>query len=280
MRAENQPPEISENHATGEIAEIFADIRRSFEAPIVNQIYRRMAGIPGCLDWAWSCVGPVVGSGDLEREARVLLKQLPIREPGKITPQQLRAVGIDEIGVRAINGVFDAYNRTNPMNLIAVQMLCVLLENGRGAPSRGEHRPGKPAPAQQTLPTLVDLESMDFKSREALLDLARLASEGPTDVVPTLFRHFGEWPGFLVVARDAIAPLGQDGGIGQTAKELTKLANIFASNIAAATEYDGAGVPAPSNREAEQLGNLLTGFTMAISRMIVIGHWLRTSMPR
>src|SRR5207249_2369114 len=51
--------EISERAATGEIAAIYAELRATLGVPLVNLVFRHMATVPGCLEWAWRCLAPL-----------------------------------------------------------------------------------------------------------------------------------------------------------------------------------------------------------------------------
>jgi len=56
-------PALREQDATGEVAEIFADLRATLGVPFVNLIRRHLATMPGMLDWAWAVVKPLHGTG-------------------------------------------------------------------------------------------------------------------------------------------------------------------------------------------------------------------------
>ena len=53
----NPVPAVTEAAAIGDIAEIFADIRRVLGVGVVNLIWRHLATIPGALPWAWEQCG-------------------------------------------------------------------------------------------------------------------------------------------------------------------------------------------------------------------------------
>jgi hypothetical protein len=63
---------ITEAAATGEIAEIFADIRGVLGVAVVNLIWRRLATIPRALSWAWGTLRPLYVDGTLTAEAAAL----------------------------------------------------------------------------------------------------------------------------------------------------------------------------------------------------------------
>ena len=52
-------PSVLETAATGEIAEIYADIRGTLGTSVVNLIWRNLATMPDALPWTWSAVRPL-----------------------------------------------------------------------------------------------------------------------------------------------------------------------------------------------------------------------------
>src|SRR5438046_7301383 len=63
-------PSILESEARGEIADIYADIRKVLGTSVVNLIWRNLATMPGALGWTWSTVRPLyLGDGPLHAEA-------------------------------------------------------------------------------------------------------------------------------------------------------------------------------------------------------------------
>ena len=57
-------PSVLETSATGEIADIYSDIRATLGTSVVNLIWRNLATMPGALQWTWSTVRPLyVGAG-------------------------------------------------------------------------------------------------------------------------------------------------------------------------------------------------------------------------
>src|SRR5258707_15279284 len=63
-------PSILESEARGEIADIYADIRKVLGTSVVNLIWRNLATMPGALEWTWSTVRPLyLGDAPLHAEA-------------------------------------------------------------------------------------------------------------------------------------------------------------------------------------------------------------------
>ena len=271
--------EVSEESASGLTREIYQDMRRCFDAPIVNLIYRRIAADPATLGWVWGTLRPIIVSGELERRAAELLGALDQSEPSPISADQLRSVGIDDESLSTIRRVLDTYNRTNPMNLIAAKMVELALDDRREAtPFSGEmvaHHGNTPV----SLPPMIDVTQMQSKAQSAMLRLARAASRGSSDIVPSLFRHFGDWPGFIELAAASIHPLTHGSAMAGLVEELGRGAGVAASRLSEAATVPRDGLPAPIGPARDDLYALLRLFPNPICGMILIGFWLRRALP-
>ena len=63
-------PSVLESDAKGDIADIYADIRKVLGTSVVNLIWRNLATMPGALEWTWSTVRPLYrGDAPLHAEA-------------------------------------------------------------------------------------------------------------------------------------------------------------------------------------------------------------------
>src|SRR2546430_12469699 len=70
MAGQESVPSVLEAEASGEIAGIYADIRKVLGTSVVNLIWRNLATMPGALPWAWSTVRPLyLGDAPLHAEA-------------------------------------------------------------------------------------------------------------------------------------------------------------------------------------------------------------------
>jgi len=56
-------PALAESAATGETAELFADIRAIVGVRVVNLVWRHLGTIDGALPWAWAAVKPLYLQG-------------------------------------------------------------------------------------------------------------------------------------------------------------------------------------------------------------------------
>ena len=73
--------EVLEKDATGEIAHIYAEIRRLWGVPNVTTIVRHVASVPGVLEWYWSIIGPANACGDFQETALGMVDTLATEPP-------------------------------------------------------------------------------------------------------------------------------------------------------------------------------------------------------
>jgi hypothetical protein len=126
----NDPvPAITEANATGEIAEIFADIRRVLRVDVVNLIWRHLATIPGALPRAWESLRPLYVDGTIGAEAAALQRDLNFPRLPPFPREVLAAAGLLDDDIRTIRNILAAYDRTNAMALVALSTLSLSLED-------------------------------------------------------------------------------------------------------------------------------------------------------
>src|SRR5437660_12920588 len=110
-------PSILESEARGEIADIYADIRKVLGTSVVNLIWRNLATMPGALEWTWSTVRPLyLGAAPFHAESvrrTIALPDLP-----GFSADTLRAAGVDEADQAIIGHVLDSYQYTNALALV------------------------------------------------------------------------------------------------------------------------------------------------------------------
>ena len=268
--------EIADADATGRTREIYDDFKASIGLPMVNLVYRHMATTPGCLEWAWALLRPHFVGGAFARGAEALIAGLELGERWPMTRDDLRDAGVDAAAEDTITRTLDAYNRANPMNLIALATLSRDLENRA---SEGDELPPEtgPLPPRLTsaLPPMANVSALPKQTQDVLGILATQAGVGGTAVVPTLYRHLTEWPGYLDIAVSAAALLVDNGSLDREASVLQEEAHR-AANLMPRYATD---LPAPSASQWENLLGLIDLFPTLIARMIVISVHLCRSMP-
>jgi hypothetical protein len=269
--------QVPEAAAQGRIREIYTDFRSILAAPTVNLIYRHMATEPGCLEWSWATLRPMFVSDAIPAAARSLVASRAVPRPENPIPRDaLRAAGVDAEAEAAATAVLDAYNHANPMNLIALAVLEQALHGDTGThrdpPATGAAHTPRVAPV---LPSMINPASVDPDTAALLRRLARQGNGQDEGVVPSAYLHLVPWPPLLRLIEQTTQRLidreDVDGASGAVAAR--------AATLAAGLRRPATGLPPPTGAAAECITNLNAFFPKALSRMIVIGGWLRGSLP-
>src|SRR5580698_6494522 len=109
--------ELSEDAATGRIAEIYDEIRRFSGVPYVSSLQRYLATMPGVLEWAWGAVRPAMVSGVIPETGWRLARAVRIPALPRVSAAVLRTWGVDTAGLTAIRNIAENFVRVSPVNL-------------------------------------------------------------------------------------------------------------------------------------------------------------------
>ena len=279
---ESTPPgallaELPEAEASGALRHIYAEIRRLSAVPMVALIYRHLATIPGALEWAWELLEPAMRAGVVQQSAWQLAERARVPRQPAIPAAALRAAGIDEADQRAIAQVLDAYNRANPVNLMAVRCLSLHLGGSVHDAGPASWPAWQPPAAVASLPPMVNPQAMAPVVRElAVLLTDRGAAEAPSPLWPSLYRHLAHWPAFLAYAAVVVPPEFEaiDAAATRLRQQVDDAAATLAPRLRPAREH-----PAPTGDRACQLQSAITQFSLRIPEMAVIGNLLRGALP-
>jgi hypothetical protein len=204
-------PSVLETAATGEIAEVYSDIRRTLGTSVVNLVWRNLATIQGALPWAWSAVRPLY-LGAAAGHAEAVRRTLRLPETTKLSAKVLAAVGIDGSARGEIHAILDSYNHTN---VLALVVLSALLE--RHDPSGGQAvdvtKANAPVPVRTELPALPAMMALPGEVRHLIDELNRYGEDGAPYLIASMYRHLAYWPAYLAIIRDLLAPLQADGSL-------------------------------------------------------------------
>lgn len=255
-------PAVVEAQATGEIAEIFADIRATYRIGVVNLIWRHLAHFEGALPWAWASVKPLYVSGHVAAAADALRAGRPLPAAPAVPAAAWACIGLDPAPVR---DVIAAYDRSNPMALAALTLLRESTEPGFAA--EGEPRaPHFTQEAPIPLPALLDLDAMPPHAAEMVLALNTMGSTAQRPILASMYRHLAHWPGALALAHGVLAPLHARGELQAAIAATRNLARAEARRMA------GLLPRLPPPPDLPRVNAALDGFTQdAIGRMVVNG---------
>jgi hypothetical protein len=201
-------PAVTEAAATGEIADIFADIRQVYRVGVVNLIWRHLATFPGALPWVWQSVRPLYVDGTIEREAAALRASIAVPELPAFPASALVAAGLSGHDLDQIRAILAAYDRTNAMALIALSAVgCKIAGvSGDAAIASGSELPFAPAP-ELGLPPLPSPSELSPATAELVLTMNRIGAKRDDAILASMYRHLAHWPAYLELAWTMLAPL-------------------------------------------------------------------------
>jgi hypothetical protein len=260
-------PAIREADATGAVAAIFADIRAVFGVGVVNLIWRHLAVFPGGLEWAWGSLRPLYAEGHMPAAAARLRARLTLPTLPEIPREALEAAGVPAEALGPIHAILAAYDRTNPMALVALTLLQEAAKPGftpGPLPKPMAHDTAEALP----LPPLPDLSALAPSTAALVLRLNAIGA-GEAPILASMYRHLGYWPGYLALAWAVLAPLDAR-------------AIIAAGQAAAREEARALGSLLPPQLPPPPPGVLpaLEAFTAdAIGRMVPLCAILRRVSP-
>ncbi len=271
-------PSIPEAEATGDIAALYADIRQTIGVPLVNLIWRNLATIPGALDWAWSTLKPAYENGSIQAEARALRIGQSLPDVAVLRPSVLSDAGLSAADLVAIGTILESYDRSNPLNLVAIGALLVLLQgNADGAPAGTPAERVAEPPVAGELPSLLALDAMAPETADLARAVNALGARGRTHIMVSMPRHLAHWPGYLRLYRSIIAPLDED---GRLAARIDAVMTEGRSRGALLAAHLSASAALKGKARAATVATLEDFYENAIARMIPVVGLLKNAMPQ
>lgn len=268
--------ELNEADATGDIARIYADIRRLCAVPYVSALYRHLATRPGVLPWAWAAVSPGLENGAAQEAGWRVATDLPLDPLPPIPRDALRVWGVDASAEQAVRNICDGFVRVAPVNMVFAGILKRIIAGETPnctAPPNAWHPPADIAAS----PSLVDPAKLDAAQRGVLMQFA--ATVGGQPFVPGLYRMLAHWPGLLAHLSVGLAP--------RLASDATRGAfDLVRSRIDTAVPEVFAQMPAPgplpATPSATEKAHILTAletYRKTSPEMIVVGRLIREALP-
>jgi hypothetical protein len=195
--------ELLEHQATGEIAAIYAEIRRFSGVPYVSSLQRYLATMPGVLEWAWGAIRPAMASGVIPETGWRLARAVRISPLPPVSAAALRAWGVDSAGLAAIRNIAENFVRVSPVNLMTGACLRLLLTGAR--PAGAGFTEDLTAPAMLApMPGNVDPDALPPDRRAVLMQLVTEMDGKP--FIPALYRQLAHWPAFLAWVATELGP--------------------------------------------------------------------------
>lgn len=268
--AKDTLPAVSEAEATGEIADLFADIRETLNVSAINYVWRHIATIDGGLRWAWEASKPLFISGLIEKECKHLMAELSFPKLAVVPENALSQIDVEQDDKVKIAAILDTYNRGNMMNMMS---LSALLVEPKSVPA-GERDSAKLPSTDVPLPPFPEVADLTENASEQVMVLNGFgAKAGPNRVVASIYKHVALWPGYLTLTWAQFIELHKDGSLLAMIEETKQKSHLHASYIAHELG------PRPEGQVANNVKKAVTEFTdTAIARMIPIGQMMRQSL--
>ena len=268
--AKDTLPAIGESEATGEIAELYADIRETLNVTAINYVWRHIATIDGGLRWAWDAAKPMFVSGLVEAECEHLMAELSFPELPPLSDNTLSLIGVNGEGRATIGAILDTYNRGNLLNMVS---LSALLAEAVAPPTGNRSRISLPS-TKLTFPPIPEVIDLTDEVSEQVLVLNGLgAGPGPNRVVASIYKHVALWPGYLCLTWAQFIVMHNDGSLLKLIEDTQVKARLHASYIASELG------PRPAGAVSESVRETVGEFTgTVIARMIPIGQMMRQGL--
>ena len=202
---------ISEDQATGKTAEIFLDIKKTMQIPLITSIWRGLAGMNNSLEDVWILTKPIYLSGTPELALNHMLNSISFPIPTKFNSEIFNAEDL-----KHIKDIIKVYTKSNGMNLMALSAFI-----------KSEYKPRvvisniTPKIVEASFPRLLKKEEISNKNWEIVKKVNSLgAIKNKDNHVATLWRHLSYWPNFLDRAYKNIKIFESNGDLMKTQNDV------------------------------------------------------------
>jgi hypothetical protein len=264
-------PSILESEATGDIADIYADIRATLGTSVVNLVWRNLATLPGALPWAWSSVRPLY-LGSAAGHAEAVRRTLPLPKLPPLSADALSAAGLSSSELTQIRTILDSYHHTNALALV---VLSALLEHDQPSSSEPLQRPEPVSrPVRTELPSLPAMATLHPFVQRLVAELNGFGEDDAPFLIASMYRHLAYWPPFLAIIRTALAPRQADQSLIALTHRARALGRAHGSALSSELK---PSPPPPSLQDA--LASCRLFVEHPIARMTGICAVIHASMP-
>ena len=202
---------ISEDQATGKTAEIFLDIKKTMQIPLITSIWRGLAGMNNSLEDVWILTKPIYLSGTPELALNHMLNSISFPIPTKFNSEIFNAEDL-----KHIKDIIKVYTKSNGMNLMALSAFV-----------KSEYKPRvvisniTPKIVEASFPRLLNKEEISNKNWEIVKKVNSLGGiKNKDNHVATLWRHLSYWPNFLDKAYKNIKIFESNGDLVKTQNDI------------------------------------------------------------
>ena len=271
--------EVAEAEATGDVALVYEEIRRTYAVPYVSSLFRHLAVYPGLLPWAWGTLRPALLSGAAQRLAwqRVDVAELPPLPP--LSREALARLGADAAGLPAIRTVCESFARVSPINLVVAACLARLLGEGQSGAEPPVAVTLEPADLPAPLPAMPGMVPAAELTQETRAVLATFETEISGEVfVPGLWRILAHWPGFLGSLSASFEPLLRNPAVLDACERIADRITAVAPSVLATLDPPAEPAPLTPDETAAVLSAIRT-YRGTSPQMVGFGTLILNALP-
>jgi hypothetical protein len=269
--------ELAEREATGEIASIYAEIRRLWGVPYVSSLQRHLATRPGWLEWTWAALRPAFASGASQVAAWRAAEGLTVPRLAPVSGHALRVWGVDDVGQAAIRAACASFVRVSPVNLMLSGLLRRLLTGERPSGAGRVASSWTPPAPLGPLPALVDLAALPPAERAILAALGTTVGQQP--FIPGLYRMLATWPAFLAHVATVLRPHLADVATRAACQRFLDQVDGEIPAVFATLPSLPTAPPMPPAREFADVLAALDTYRKTSPEMVVFGRMLGDALP-
>ena len=269
--------ELRERDATGEIAEIYAEIRRLWAVPYVSSLQRHLATRPGWLPWTWAALGPAFASG-IAQTAAWRAADGP-RGP---------AAGAHLAGCPPRVGRRRNRRAHHPVSLRQLRAGEPRQSRPVGsAPAAAERRPRRATPRSRPTgcrpPPSAPCRRSSSRprcrppSRRCWPRSAPRVDGQP--FVPGLYRMLASWPAFLAHIATVLRPHLADAATLAAGQRLLAAVDAEIPAVFAALPSLPSAPPMPPEKEFAAIRSALDTYRKTSPEMVVFGRMIGDALP-
>jgi hypothetical protein len=270
--------ELPEPDARGEIAGIYAEIRRLWAVPYVSSLQRHLATRPGWLEWTWATLVPAFTGGHAQTAARRAVDGLVVPRLPAISREALAVWGLDAAAEGAVRAACASFVRVAPINLMFSGLLRRALSGDRLAGPPAPDAAWTPPPPLGALPPLVDGATLPSAPQALLASLG--TAVGDERFVPGLYRMIATWPGLLAHVATVLRPLMDDGATLASCRRLLAAVDAEVGPVFALLPPPSDVPPRPAAEDVPAVLAALDTYRKTSPEMVVFGRMLGDALPR
>lgn len=269
--------ELGEANATGQVAQIYADIRRLWAVPYVSSLQRHLATRPGWLEWAWAALAPAFASGHAQTAAWKAAEGTAVPRLPRVSRDALRVWGVDRDGEAAIRATCRSFVRVSPVNLVLSGLLRRLLRGERPSATASPLPAWTPPAPVGPLPAVVDVAALPPAERAVLASLGTTVGQEP--FVPGLYRMLARWPAFLAHIAIVLRPRFDDAETRAACRKLLEAVDGEIPAVFATLPSLPASPASPPASDFPAVLDALDTYRKTSPEMVVFGRMIGEAMP-